>query len=142
VEEECSREAVETAERHADGLVKDKELRAAYRAASRLAGAPARACAAACAGDAAHAALYAARDATEAVAVLAPDAPGAIRPVQADILRDLFNPFRPLTVEPRWRSAEVLALAREVFDLYNGLTPLSEQPATRLSWSSGQRAKA
>jgi len=36
---------------------------------------------------------------------------------QADLLRDLFgNPFGPVAFDPRWRTADVLALARGIYD--------------------------
>jgi hypothetical protein len=34
---------------------------------------------------------------------------------RADLLRDLFWPFQVVTVEPAWRSADVMALARAVY---------------------------
>jgi hypothetical protein len=36
---------------------------------------------------------------------------------QATLLRDLFgNPFRPVTLDPAWRTPKVVALAQEVYD--------------------------
>jgi hypothetical protein len=38
--------------------------------------------------------------------------------VQAGLLRDLFgNPFRPATVEPRWRTPAVVALAQQAYEV-------------------------
>ncbi|VTT99751.1 Uncharacterized protein OS=Sorangium cellulosum (strain So ce56) GN=sce5710 PE=4 SV=1 [Gemmataceae bacterium] len=37
--------------------------------------------------------------------------------VQVEIIRDIFgNPFRPVTVDPAWRTSTVLALARGIYD--------------------------
>ena len=37
--------------------------------------------------------------------------------VQASLLRDVFgNPFRPVAFDPRWRTADVTALARGIYD--------------------------
>jgi len=39
------------------------------------------------------------------------------RSCQADLLRDIFgNRFRPAAVQPRWRTADVLGLARGIYD--------------------------
>src|SRR5262249_55081365 len=36
---------------------------------------------------------------------------------QASLLRDIFgNPFRPVAFEPRWRTADVLGLARGIYE--------------------------
>ena len=36
---------------------------------------------------------------------------------QAELLRDIFgNPFRPVAFHPRWRTADVLGLARGIYD--------------------------
>ena len=36
---------------------------------------------------------------------------------QSDLIRDIFgNPFRPVTFDPRWRSSDVVGLARAIYD--------------------------
>jgi hypothetical protein len=41
----------------------------------------------------------------------------AERAAQADLLRDIVgNPFRPAAVDPRWRTAEAVELARAIYD--------------------------
>jgi hypothetical protein len=35
---------------------------------------------------------------------------------QAHLLRDLFNPFRPVLISPAWRTPQVVALARAAYD--------------------------
>jgi hypothetical protein len=36
---------------------------------------------------------------------------------QADLLREIFgNPFRPVAFDPRWRTADVVALAQAIYD--------------------------
>ena len=36
---------------------------------------------------------------------------------QADLLRDIFgNPFRPVTLNPAWRTGNVTALAQSIYD--------------------------
>jgi hypothetical protein len=37
--------------------------------------------------------------------------------LQAQVLRDVFgNPFRPVALDPRWRTADVLGLARGIYE--------------------------
>jgi hypothetical protein len=39
------------------------------------------------------------------------------RVIQADFVRDIFgNPFRPVTFDPRWRTSDVVGLARAIYD--------------------------
>lgn len=41
----------------------------------------------------------------------------AEKAIQTAILRDIFgNPFRPITVDPRWRTETVVGLARGIYD--------------------------
>ena len=41
----------------------------------------------------------------------------AVRRLEADLVRDIFgNPFRPVAVEPGWRTEAVVALARAIYD--------------------------
>jgi hypothetical protein len=36
---------------------------------------------------------------------------------QAPLLRDIFgNPFRPVVFDPRWRTSDVVGLARAIYD--------------------------
>ncbi len=36
--------------------------------------------------------------------------------VQCDLLRDIFRPFHPLQFDPAWRTFEVIALARDIYE--------------------------
>jgi hypothetical protein len=124
-----SREAVETAERFADGLADDEALRVTYTAASDVAEVhpddpytwrfrPDKA------------AMYATPppcgvgdsgfgyDTAWAVAGCDWDGPAAERVVQADLLRDLFGPvpFRPVVLNPSWLTPKVVDLARTMYD--------------------------
>jgi hypothetical protein len=117
--DDLGRAAVELAEQYADGHASANELRAA-RLACRSAGAHASWYAAA--SDPFKAAGNAARSAQSGVvhrlaAASAEAELAAERAAQADLLREVFgNPFRPLSVEASWRTAEVLALARTIYD--------------------------
>jgi hypothetical protein len=131
--DERSRKAVEAAERYADEEATLAEMEAAGDAAG------ASSALAVQAGDrdgeaAAHAAVWAtARDATTAAHVASRFARRATtrdeargvwvgaRPEderrQAALLRDLLgNPFRPVRLDTSWKTPEVLALARRVYD--------------------------
>jgi hypothetical protein len=130
----ASRTAVEVAERFADGAASQREMDEAGDAAGDApwpairAGNPYAECVA-------HAAIWAtATDAGTAAEVASGFARGcnqdnrrpdgtciATHPEeerrQALLLRDIMgNPFRPARVEPAWRSAQVLALARSIYD--------------------------
>jgi hypothetical protein len=125
-----SRHAVEVAERYADGQARKTQLQAAWSAAYDLAsGSP---------DDAIWAAAEAANPSSDSAArqtalVVARAAPYlAGRPVQVVLLRDLFgNPFRPLTVEPTWRTTLVLQLAEAAYD--ERVLPSGELHADRLA---------
>jgi hypothetical protein len=42
---------------------------------------------------------------------------GEERAVQADLVRDIFgNPFRPVTLDPRWLTSNVVGLARGIYE--------------------------
>ncbi len=42
---------------------------------------------------------------------------GKITPILGDLLRDIFgNPFRPVVVDPSWRTSDVLALADGMYE--------------------------
>jgi hypothetical protein len=43
--------------------------------------------------------------------------PRETRPVHAALLRDIFaNPFRPVAINPAWRTSNVTALAQSIYD--------------------------
>ena len=127
-----SRSAVEAAERYADGLAGREELAAQAEAAE----APASAVASARAREAvvspvphvtqaalaatgeraeptmrADATIWAAWATSEATRV-----PDQERRHQCALLRDLVNPFRPVTPEPAWSTPQVVALAQAAYE--------------------------
>jgi hypothetical protein len=119
-----SRSAVATAERFADGVAGREELAAAERVAEVVAFAAARTrqelppdvpqAALAAVGEKADATIWAAWAASEATR-----APGEERRQQCDLLRDLFNPYRPVAVDParlRWHGGAIVQLARAVYE--------------------------
>jgi hypothetical protein len=126
ITDDRSRRAVETAERYADGLAGEDELRGASDAA-RLAVTPA-------AGDQLDQAAVAACDTTErwatAAAVWASASSARATPDRGeslggrcDLLRDIFgnpfqstNPFRWVVVEPRWLTSTVVSLAAGIYE--------------------------
>jgi hypothetical protein len=114
---EADRNAVETAERYADGLAGRAELRAAVAAAALAAATTCRdhAGKAACEAVRWTAAALAGHDGKDADAFA-----HAQQQAQADLLRDLYgNPFRVPVVEPAWlawHDGTVGCLARAVYD--------------------------
>ena len=127
-----SRSAVEAAERYADGLAGREELAAQAEAAEAPASAVASArareavvspvphvtqAALAAAGERAEptmradATIWAAWATSEATRV-----PDQERRHQCALLRDLFNPFRPVTPEPAWSTPQVVALAQAAYE--------------------------
>ena len=131
--------ALDIAERFADGLVGDgerSEARKAAQQAAQVRGVVARPDAPKWERRAASLAYHAAaRRAMEAagsvlglaVEVLVWRAGGysacdaqAIKAeegvIHSDLLRDVFNPFRPVTLDPTWRTPDVLSLARAAYD--------------------------
>jgi hypothetical protein len=117
------REAVEVAERFADGITTDGELDEARAAVGRI-NVFARGvtffdrCFIRAAGWAVNQyAMNAAAMAAESAAV-APAESGPNEPVaQASLICDIFgNPFRPLTFDSAWRTTDVLALARGIYE--------------------------
>ena len=139
--EEVNRAAVEVAERFADGEATEQELGMAWDAVGRVAVAfyttfdtarrggknPAEAGIqvlyshnAALAASNPDRVDPAANAAENAVAILAeddPDAERTERTAQANLIRCIFgNPFRPILIDPVWRSATVEALAHAAYD--------------------------
>jgi hypothetical protein len=121
-----SRDAVEIAERHADGAASDGELRqgyagasAAHREAFRIHGKEG-----ACVewGAACVAAPFAFKAAENASWMSARRresnvTTGADLNIQAALVRDIFgNPFRPVAADPRWLTSTVIDLAQAVYD--------------------------
>jgi hypothetical protein len=114
--EEAGRKAVEVAERYADGLASDRELRAAYSAAAGGNHAS-RAAAASCAADPAWAALFASRGALDATAAACPDAADGMWWVQAALVRDIFgNPWKTVVLDPGCLSPDVTAVVQPIYD--------------------------
>jgi hypothetical protein len=112
------RKAVEAAERYADGKATAEELVAARAVALEAGRTPARDAAEAAARtwSAWSAASEAWWRAARAVAGARAYA-GAELAEQANLLRDIFgNPFRPLAVEPAWRTPDVLRLAEAAYE--------------------------
>jgi hypothetical protein len=119
------RAAVEQAERYADGLVSKRSLttfRVEARKAVRRQGIPYWR------GRAFHACLNAVEDvpAPEVAGLAAQDAYGAVLCGDGDhtaaclaqtaLLRDIFRPFRPVTLDTAWQTPQVVALAQAAYD--------------------------
>jgi hypothetical protein len=122
------RVAVEASERFAEGLLSERGLdlisaaaEEAYEDADFDEGEDAK-----LAATVAHAASYASSpslsldvvlEALGAVGNAAPHGLVAELGLQADSVRDIFgNPLRPVTVDPRWLTSDVVALARGIYD--------------------------
>ena len=154
----AGRGAVEAAERFADGLATGEELAdalAAAESAVRCSGGVAFAAWGAAANgtnfSVAGGAGYAAKEAAQAAAGL-PHLPtdsspwewthpedfaakeGAFRAErarQASLLRDAFNPFRPVSISSAWQTPQVVALAQAAYDQRE--LPSGTLGATRLA---------
>jgi hypothetical protein len=118
--DERSRQAVEVAERFADGQASDAELATAatlaWEALHRLGGGTDRAV-----YDsrwaAADARLAAGANIDQTIQTMTNVTMGAVIPGTAPLLRDIFgNPFRPLVVDGAWLTATVMALAQATHD--------------------------
>ncbi len=125
ITEKTSRSAVEIAERYADGQATgseqtkaEGEVDAAYSAADAAAfsavaleGRPAEG-----AAIAARSAVAAAQEGSEWGD--ADDAPASEGQAQTDYLRDVVGPtlFRSLTIKRKWRTSNVVAIARGIYD--------------------------
>jgi hypothetical protein len=126
-----SREAVELSEQYADGLVTKKQLaeaRLAVRASSWNADAAKAHRASWNPGGylAWHSTREAVRTAVERIVSSVPwsDHPVGSSTVDttrsrariANLLRDIFNPFRPVAPDPVWLTSDVVALARGIYE--------------------------
>jgi len=145
-----SREAVEVAERSADGLAGEQELHAAWQAAREVSDTSqaevwqrtaARAAEGTAAGLGALGAVWAlgggeaaARSPALARALAAGSQPAFQegRAHSGALLRDILgNPFRPVTLSPAWQTPQVVALAQAAYD-QRGL-PAGTLDTTRLA---------
>src|SRR5262249_38949920 len=119
LDDERSREAIETAESYADGTVPQAELDRVWHR-----GQPHFLCSSVC--DQIGPALVHAPDEASFLLGLAADGEmkavyrtteAAEQAVQVALLRDIFgNPFRPVAVDPRWLTSDVVALARGIYE--------------------------
>ncbi|MFO0822976.1 MAG: hypothetical protein U0792_07630 [Gemmataceae bacterium] len=124
--DERSKRAVEVAESYADGLVTDKDLESVANAASEAWPTDEKQY-----GPDGHllipAAAYNAAvpigwwggapsfmPPSSIIQEAAPD-PTTERRAQAAILRDIFNPFRLVTIDPSWLTSTVVALAEGIY---------------------------
>jgi hypothetical protein len=120
-----SRTAIETAERHADGAARDDELRqahtdagAAHAEAFRIHGKVGACVEWGAAYVADRFAYTAAKNASWMSANRRePNASiGADFRIQAALVRDIFgNPFRPIAIDPRWLTSNVVDLANVIY---------------------------
>lgn len=115
--DEQVREAVEVAERYADG-VGSKELEVAWMAAAYAADHAAEGSVeSAVCGATDDDAWVGAREALAGVARAALRDSDGEQAAQCDLLRDIFgNPFRPVSIDPAWRTPAVVSLARAAYD--------------------------
>ncbi|OAI46029.1 hypothetical protein AYO44_12160 [Planctomycetaceae bacterium SCGC AG-212-F19] len=113
--EERSREAVRTIEQYADGLAKKEELQAARQAARAVVNAASTSDR--MKYDAANLPFSAAEVGSKrGLHNCFPGWPVS-ESDQVAMLRDIFgNPFRPVTVDPGWRTSNVLGLAQTIYD--------------------------
>jgi hypothetical protein len=125
--DERSKRAVEVAESYADGLVTDKDLESVANAASeawptdeKQYGPDGHLLIPAAAYNAAvpigwWGGAPAFMPPSSIIQEAAPD-PATERRAQAAILRDIFNPFRPVSVDPEWLTSTVVSLARQMYE--------------------------
>ena len=126
-----SKEAIEIAERFADGQCSEEEVGPCIEAACdvsvsteteikeamRRAADAAVWCASIYCSDATLYALINVGDAENVLSANEGETPGKRGGSLSDLLRDIFgNPFRPLTLDPAWLITKVNALAQAVYD--------------------------
>ncbi|HYT87958.1 MAG TPA: hypothetical protein VEL76_04505 [Gemmataceae bacterium] len=138
--DERSWRAVEVAERYADGLVSNAERIRAQRGAAQFAAASSRLTVQGRLRRGIHSAEWSAADTAERAATATRRIPEECRATaamatravdlsdgransdeagrQAELLRDVFGPlpFRPVPIEPSWRTSAVMALATSIYD--------------------------
>jgi hypothetical protein len=118
LEAEELRQAVEAAERFAEGTATDEELWRCHDEADEVLNAiPTGSMDLHFAGLAAVATSEEGFDSPlpDLHAILPPDEAREETAAQADLIRDIFNPFRPVTVEPFWLTPTVVALAYAIY---------------------------
>jgi hypothetical protein len=121
VDDDKARNAVEVAERFADGGARAGQLSAAYRKAARVTSAANKAALisaeASLTPSLTSAAIVCALD---AVAMPAKDVAAAFAAEnnrQLHLLHCIFgNPFRPVALDPEWRTSTVVQLAQGIYD--------------------------
>jgi hypothetical protein len=121
IDDEAARNAVETAERYADGEASRAELKAAYTESAHVTSAANKA--ASGTADCPFSVAFCAEVATCAADAFA-FAPGATEGAylaesrrQSHLLRCIFgNPFRPVAFDPAWRTSDVVLLAQGIYD--------------------------
>jgi hypothetical protein len=122
LDKRASKQAVETAERFADGQADARELKAAWDAAWAAMkypykGPPRRWSAFWAAAYTAHPRAFAAASSVAGYLSQTRDHYLNGNPAHAELLRDIFgNPFQPTTVDPAWRTAAVIELARSMYE--------------------------
>jgi hypothetical protein len=115
--DERSRQAVEVAERYAEGQARRKELDLARRACAEMEGRPEwHAGHQVCTTDASSAALMSVFSSRRNVF---PPRKLSFPAAEAALLRDVFSPFRPLRIPPdvlAWQDSTVVKLAQAAYD--------------------------
>jgi hypothetical protein len=128
-----SRGAVEAAERRADGLATARELRRAARRAAEVVGQPAAAAWSAASEEvSAYLCSVVADGVVEALGERGVRGRAGARSLEARLFRDIFgNPFRPLLLEPSWRTPAVLSLGKAAYE--ERILPLGHLDPMRLA---------
>jgi hypothetical protein len=127
LQDDVSRQAIEAAEQFADGLIQLRELDIAWVRLARMRGGLNRKSQAACAATD-RTGFGAAREVSRTLASIAGDAAAARgrdrtkavlieQQQQVRLVYDIFgNPFRPVTIDPAWRTTNVVGLAQAIYD--------------------------